>query len=107
MNTETDERRYSKLLAQQIINRSPKIHNCTAAANQQCNKAKQHVNNYVVKTEIKEIKISLGIRFTIRITKNKRLRAQPTRTNCQGTILNCSQRLRLWFGKFRALEKIE
>lgn len=81
MNTETDERRYSKLLAQQIINRSPKIHdNCTAAANQQCNKARQHANNYVVKTEIKEIKISLGIRFTFRITKNKGLQTQPTRT---------------------------
>lgn len=80
MNTETDERRYSKIPAQQIINRSPKIHNSTAAANQQCNNA----NNYVVKTEIKEIKISLGIRFTIRITKNKGLRTQPTRTNCPG-----------------------
>lgn len=84
MNTETDEHRYSKLLAQQIINRSPKILNFTAAANQQCNKARQHANNYVVKTEIKEIKISLGIRFTIRITKNKGLRTQPTRTNCPG-----------------------
>lgn len=93
MNTETDERRYSKIPAQQIINRSPKIHNSTAAANQQCNKARQHANNYVVKTEIKEIKISLGIRFTIRITKNE---GQIV----LGTILNCSQRLRLWFGKF-------